>query len=58
MEPAGANVMTLEWEPAASAEPVPHRPQAGLDLLRFHLRHDAELVHVAGKHRWRWQHRG
>lgn len=57
VEPAGERVVTLQWEPAPGTG-QPGRPlPAGLEVLRFHQRHDAELVHLAGKHRWRWQHR-
>jgi len=57
MRAAGDGVVTLEWDAAPSAEPGVARPPAGLEVLRFHQRGDAELVHTAGLHRWRWTHR-
>ena len=48
----------LTWERApAHAAPARLPEPAALDVLRFWLRGDRDLVHEAGSHRWRWSRR-
>lgn len=49
----------LTWEhvPGAHAAPARLPEPAALDVLRFFLRGDRELVHEAASHRWRWSRR-
>ncbi|MEN3293990.1 MAG: hypothetical protein V7642_3243 [Burkholderiales bacterium] len=58
MQPAADDAISLTWSSAAAvpgASGGKQRP-AGLDVLRFHLRHDRELQRVSDGRLWRWAH--
>jgi hypothetical protein len=56
MVPAAADAIALSWQASDAPEPgdVDAAP-AGLDILRFHLRRDAQLMRRADRRQWHWQ---
>ena len=60
LAPSDGAPISLSWamsdEETSPASTVP--PPAALEVLRFLLTADAELVHTAGSHRWRWSRGG
>jgi hypothetical protein len=56
MTPAQGEALRLEWTAADSAAPAAGNgaSPAGLEVLRFFLGGQDELVRVAGRQRWRW----
>ncbi len=56
MTPAQDGALRLEWSAAKDAAPAAGQGAlpAGLDVLRFFLGGEDELVRVAGLQRWRW----
>ena len=60
LAPADTHALSLAWDmaPAVVTQGAPLRLPAALEVLRFLLRGDVELVHQAGSHRWRWTRHG
>jgi hypothetical protein len=67
LEPARADAsdsaaVTLSWQVAADAPPSDGPPAGrmpgGLDVLRFHLAGEPQLVRRAGRHTWCWSRHG
>ncbi|SFU77451.1 beta-ketoacyl synthase chain length factor [Pseudoduganella namucuonensis] len=63
MAPAGEQAISLSWRGAggdaasdAASDAAPDAPTlpGGLDVLRFHIAGDAELVRTADRRTWRW----
>lgn len=54
MRPAGERPISLSWS-AAVTDPEPARElPGGLEVLRFYLRNDVQLVRSAGRRQWSW----
>jgi hypothetical protein len=53
MRPAGADAVSLCWEATSEMAGNDSLPD-GLQVLRFHLRRDTELVRICDGRRWRW----
>jgi hypothetical protein len=57
LEQAGQGGITLSWQADSGDDAVSAKHRAGpgtLEVLRFHLSGEQELVRVASGRRWRW----
>lgn len=56
MQPAGDKAVSLSWSAATAAEQQgAGKTPASLEILRFHLRGDRELLRVSDGRLWRWE---
>lgn len=59
---SGADTVTLSWQAASDAPPSDGAPAGGmpggLDVLRFHLAGERQLVRRTGRHTWCWSRHG
>lgn len=57
MQPASAQSISLSWTAAGSEDDAPAVEQmpGGLEVLRFYLSEDPQLMRIGAMQRWRWE---